>query len=127
MKRASLSLLLTLSLLTGIASAAPVKYSDLLKEEAFANGTAEQRLDIVNQKIVSKAIQSYDINADVMGCMVLEYLQPEQEPAARMNQYGVVAKHMAATPLEQRKATFQEYSPLLDFFTKSSIQHGFEQ
>jgi len=89
------------------AQGAPVKYSDLLKEEAFAKGTPEQRLELVNQRLSTEG---------VVGDMTATHFAN-----------GLVASVMVSTPPEKQKEVYTDYASFLDFFTRSAIRDGFEQ
>lgn len=87
---------LVVSAVTGWA--APVKYSDLAKDEAFAAATAEQRLEIVNRKIENKEIASYDISADGVGRLFRDRLRDEPDAGARITAYGQLRAKYSKLP-----------------------------
>lgn len=77
---------------------APVKYSDLAKEEAFASATPEQRLEILHKKIENKEIASYDVSADVVGRLFRVRLLDEADAGARLAVYGQLRAKYSKLP-----------------------------
>lgn len=88
MKRV-LFVLFAISLIaTTVWAAPPKKFSDLLKDEAFAKATAEQRLEWINAKIDKKEFTSSEISGDIITRLYFDRLKDEKDAAARLNTYG---------------------------------------
>jgi hypothetical protein len=86
------------ALLGSMAEAAVKKYADLVKDEAFAKATVEQKLEYLQQKLESKEFASGDINADLIFRLMLERLKDEKDPVARITTYGVLRQKCPRLP-----------------------------
>lgn len=79
---------LNIMLLANPGFGASMKFSDLAKDEAFAKGTPEQRLEYVNKKLESKELKSSDINIDLTSRLLFDALKDEKDQAKRLDLYG---------------------------------------
>ncbi len=66
------------------------KVADLMKDEAFAKATAEQRLEWLNEKVDKKEFGSSDVSADIVTRLFFDRLKDEKDAAARLTAYGAL-------------------------------------